>query len=115
MDQRARIRRLEDKEDLIDAIKAVTGKEPPGIRHILNLLAQPDIIDMTVGYFDGAKGSGHTCQIFSEPWDCIMQDEAMNETIRSNEWLEDGTPIGTLLHEEWCDPCRQRVLGGEFE
>lgn len=114
MDRRARIRRLEDKEDLIDAIKTLTGREPSGIRQVLNLLAQPELLDMTIGFFDGAKTSGHTCRIFNEPWDCILEDEAKNETLRATFWMgEDGT-IGPILHEEWCDPCRNRVLEDEL-
>lgn len=111
MEHRARIRRLEDKEDLIDAVKAVVGREPTGIRQVLNLLAQPDILDYTIGYFDGAKSMGHVCRIFAEPWNCILEDEAKNETIRGVAWADEDPSLGVLLHEEWCDPCRNKVLG----
>lgn len=109
MERRTRIRRLEDKEDLIDAIKAVVGREPAGIRQVLNLLAQPELLDMTIGYFDAAKSSGHVCRIFAEPWDCEMEDESKNETVRRFMISPDG--IGDALREEWCQPCREKVWG----
>lgn len=105
---RARIRRLEEKEDLIDKIKEISGVEPPGVRHLLNLLAQPDVLDMTIGFFDGAKSMKHTCQIFADPWDCILEDEAKNDTIRGIGWMED-VPL-EALREEWCEPCRKKAL-----
>jgi hypothetical protein len=104
MDHRTRIRRLEDKEDLIDAIKSVAGREPPGVRHFLNLLSQPDVLPYTIGYFDGANEFRHTCQIFAAPWDCVMQDEALNETVRT---VWDGDE--ETRYADWCDPCRNAL------
>lgn len=114
MDRRERVRRMESKEDLMDLIKSVAGKEPAGVRHILTLLTHEDIVDAAVDYLNGSRRLNHRCTIYTEGgWSCIQEYEAKTETIWSPRHIAEDEAFGTPYHEDWCDNCRQRHLSGD--
>lgn len=114
MDRRERVRRMESKEDLMDLIKSVAGREPVGARHILTLLTHADVVDAAIDFLKGAKQVDHQCSVYTEGgWSCIQEYEAKTETIWSPRHLAEFEASGIPFHEEWCDNCRQRYLTGE--
>lgn len=114
MHERQRIKRLEEKEDFIDEVKAVHGCEPQGLRQILGLLSHPDMIGNTVQFFEAIEGLAgkNSCKHYEFPWDCAREAEAKYETIKYG-WV--GAGVGVGFDESWCEPCRKRVLRGTLD
>lgn len=114
VNERERIKRWEEKEDLIDEIKSVLGHEPQGMRQFLALMTHPDLVDHVASYFKllSNQAGKHACQLYEAPWDCAREAEAKYETIKYG-WLGAGSGVG--FDESWCEPCRQRVLTGSLD
>lgn len=106
MERFERLTRWNAREDLIDEVRAHRGVEPGGIRHILDLLAHPDIIQETIKYFQGLDKS-QQCLLYDAPWNCAREAEAKYENIRYG-WTGGAGGIG--FDASWCDPCRDKVL-----
>lgn len=114
MDRRERVRRMESKEDLMDLIKSVTGREPAGARHILTLLTHGDIVDAAIDYLSGSRRVDLRCTTYtSGSWSCVQEWEEKTSTIWSPKQLAEDEAFGTSFHENWCDNCRQRYLSGD--
>lgn len=114
MDRRERVRRMESKEDLMDLIKSVAGREPAGVRHILTLLTHDEIVDAAVDFLSGSKQVAHRCSVFTEgSWSCLQEYEAKTETIWSPRHMAVFEAAGVEYYEEWCDSCRKAHLSGD--
>ena len=114
MDRRERVRRMESKEDLMDLIKSVAGREPAGVRHILTLLTHDDVVDAAIDFLTSSKNVHPRCSIYTDgTWSCIQEYEAKTETIWSSKHMAEDEAYGASYHEDWCDNCRQRHLSGD--
>jgi len=114
MNHRERAQRMASKEDLMDLIKSVAGKEPAGIRHILTLLTHEDIVEAAIDFLEGSRRVDLRCTIYtSGSWSCIQEWEEKTSTIWSPRQLAEDEAFGTSFHEDWCDNCRQRYLSGD--
>lgn len=114
MDRRERVRRMESKEDLMDLIKSVAGREPAGVRHILTLLTHREVVDAAVDFLASSKTVTHRCEIFTEgSWSCVQEAEAKTETIWSPTHLATFEAYGVPYFDAWCEPCRKLHLSGD--
>lgn len=95
------------KEDLLDRIATIVGFEPPGARHLLRVLAHPDVIDLTKEYFE-SMDKNSMCLTYEYPWNCAREAEARYENIQFG-WLGGGSGVG--YSEWWCDNCRKKIIG----
>lgn len=105
MDERERIQRWNEREDLIDEVRATFGTEPANLRKVLMALAHPDVLEQTRRYFEGL-GDSHTCLNYDAPWNCASVTESNYEALVV-PWSGPGT---NTLFDNWCDPCRARAL-----
>lgn len=114
MDRRQRVKRMQAKEDLMELIKSVAGREPAGVRHILTLLTHGEVVDAAIDFLKDSTRVDHRCTIYTEgSWSCIQEYEAKTETIWSPRHIAEDEAYGVLYHEQWCDNCRQRHLSGD--
>lgn len=105
---------MESKEDLMDLIKSVAGREPAGARHILTLLTHVDIVDAAVDYLTGSKRVYLRCTIYtSGSWSCVQEWEEKTATIWGPKRAAEDEAFNASFHEDWCDNCRQRYLTGD--
>lgn len=108
MDRRERINRQAAKEDLVDNIVKIYGREPRDIRLVLTLLSHDDLIDEVVDYLQGAKIVEHVCVVYPEGgWSCSQEYEAKLETIWSGRYLG-AEASSEAFYELWCEPCRRQ-------
>ena len=108
MDRRERISRQSAKEDLVDNINKIFGREPAELRHILSILCHEDLIDETIDYLKGAKTVEHVCIVYPEGgWSCSQEYEAALETIWSGRYLG-AEASSAAYYELWCEPCRRQ-------
>lgn len=98
----------DDKEILLGKVQQILGREEPGIRKVLRLLAHPDVIGYTKKYFD-AMDVNSMCTKYESPWSCAREAEARYENIHFG-FLGAGSGIG--FDDSWCDNCKKKVLGG---
>lgn len=105
MDERERIQRWNEREDLIDEVKATFGSEPGDLRRVLTALAHPDVIEYTRRYFVNL-GNTHTCLHYEAPWNCASVTESNYDALVV-AWQGPGT---NTIFDEWCEPCHGRAL-----
>ena len=112
MEERERIKRMEEKEDLIDEIKATIGREPQGLRQILGLLSHPDVLETALIFLKGLDRK-HACLIYPSPWNCARESEAKYETVKWG-WGVVGYNDAEV-HDSWCVPCQHRRDAGTLD
>lgn len=106
MEERERIRRWNDKEDLLDEIKATFGVEPPGIRQALAILTHPEIIEHAMSYLK-THDNKHVCTKYESPMTCDQEDDFRYESA-TRTWLNSDSTV--VIPGHWCEPCRQQAL-----
>jgi hypothetical protein len=106
MDRFERLSRFNAREDLIDELTTFRGVEPSNIRRILSMLSHPDMIKITIKYFQDLDGA-QTCEKYEAPWNCAREAEAHYENIQYG-W---SAGVGIGFDGSWCTPCRDRVMG----
>lgn len=106
MEERERIQRWNDKEDLIDEVRAVLGVEPHGLRRAIAMLSHPEIIQHTIRYFSELDDS-HICIKYEEPWNCAKVSEVNYESVTPH-WIASEQTV--VIGGDWCQPCRDRAL-----
>lgn len=110
MEERERIRRWNDKEDLIDEVRAALGKEPIGLRQALAVLSHPEILEHTIKYFTSLDDNKHVCVKHAPPWDCAKETESRYDD--SDYWWLN-SPHTKVIPGHWCNPCRQQALNNQ--
>lgn len=106
MDERERINRWNEKEDLIDEVKALFGLEPQGLRRAIMVLTHPDLIEYTLKYFKSFDDA-HICIRYEAPWNCAQAAHANYESI-APPWI--GSAKTVVIGGDWCTPCRKHAL-----
>lgn len=105
MDERERIKIWNDREDLIDEVKATFGAEPANLRRVLAALSHPEVLQFTKQFFE-SLGDTHTCLHYDAPWNCATVTESNYESMI----VEAGGPGSTTIFDQWCVPCRDRAM-----
>ncbi len=108
MEERERIAQWNEKEDLIDEVKALFGVEPQGFRQTLMALVHPEIIQHAIKYFKSLDDA-HVCIKYEAPWNCARAAQANYESL-APDWAGEGTVV---ISGDWCQPCRRRAMGEE--
>lgn len=93
----------DEKEDLVDHIQGVLGYLPENTRHILRILAHPQVIEYTQEYF-GKLDNKTRCLRYDPPWSCVRESEARYENIKHGWTGAPGPDGGT--QDLWCPNCR---------
>lgn len=95
---------VDEKEELVDRILHLYGREPDNLRPILNLLTVPSILPFTKKFVNGSDPNTK-CQFYTAPWNCALESEAKYENERHG-WLAQG---GELAYQWWCNNCRAKA------
>lgn len=106
MEERERIQRWNDKEDLIDEVRAVFGVEPGGLRRAIAMLSHPEVVQHTIEYFN-ALDDRHVCVKYEFPWNCATVAEANYDSVTPH-WIASERTV--VIGGDWCQPCRDRAL-----
>lgn len=99
--------RLNEKEDLLDRINALVGRDIPEARLVLKLLAHPDVIEQTNRYFSVLDPTT-MCLNYTAPWNCAREADARYENMQHG-WIGGANGVG--YSEWWCDNCRRKAMG----
>jgi hypothetical protein len=100
----------DEKDELLEQLREVTGFEPIGARRFLDLLAQPDLIEYTKRFIH-SRDEASRCTNYKAPWSCIKESDARYENIKYG-WLG-GVNTGAGISEWWCENCRKKVMEEE--
>jgi hypothetical protein len=99
--------RLNDKEDLIELMQTVVGRDIPGVREVIKLLSHPAVIEETNRYFS-VLNPATMCLNYQAPWNCAREGDARYENMQFG-WVGGANGIG--YSEWWCENCRKKAMG----
>jgi hypothetical protein len=98
--------RVDEREELVDRILYLHGREPQNLRPVLNILVVPSVIPFAKRYING-KDSTSRCLYFpGGNWNCARESEAKIEHAKFDALLQGGD-IG---YQWWCENCRTNAM-----
>ena len=95
---------MDEKEAVIKKVHRIIGHMPIGTRDLLNVLAHPDVIELTKAFLE-RMDTASACQKYKAPWSCVKEAEAYYRNIEFG-W------VGASSHEHddsWCVSCWDKV------
>lgn len=99
---------MDEKEELLDAIRSVFGFVPPGTRMVLRCLTHRHVVGFAQAYLHKYGRCGR-CANYPPGWSCA-QESASNAELYVDPVM--GLPFNAdiSLDERWCENCHYRIL-----
>lgn len=94
---------IESEAQLLGKLEKVIGYVPIGTKDLLQVLAHPDVIDLTQVYLD-VRRLDSDCDYYDRGWTCIKEAQARAEAM-----VRAKVDVTYILPIPWCPKCTARA------